>query len=78
MKTAKEVFEEMAVGLQTASRWIDIIEKAQKEAWNEAIEAAAENAKTKNTQVMINANSTNAYTVGGIEVDKQSILKLVR
>jgi hypothetical protein len=48
------------------------------EVWNEAIKAAAENAKTKNTQVMVNANSTTAYTVGGIEVDKDSILKLLK
>jgi hypothetical protein len=47
MKTPTEVFNKMAVGKQTASRWIKIIESAQKEAWNEAIELAAEKAKTK-------------------------------
>lgn len=41
MRTPIEIFNEMSVGTQTASRWIQIIESAQKEAWNEAVEAAA-------------------------------------
>lgn len=40
MKEPKEIFFEMSEGLQTASRYIEIIEQTQKEAWNEAIEAA--------------------------------------
>ena len=40
MKEPKEIFFEMSEGLQTASRCIEIIEQTQKEAWNEAVEAA--------------------------------------
>lgn len=47
MKSAKEVFNEMGVGLQTATRWIEIIEQAQTEAWNEAITEANKHAKAK-------------------------------
>lgn len=41
MKNPKDIFFEMSEGLQTASRWIEIIEQTQKEAWNEAVELAA-------------------------------------
>jgi hypothetical protein len=37
MRTAKQVFFEMSVGEQSASKWISDIRKAQKEAYNEAI-----------------------------------------
>lgn len=42
MKKAEEYFAEMSTGKQTASRWIEIIRKAQNDAYNSAIEEAAE------------------------------------
>lgn len=72
MRTAKDIFNEMAVGLQTASRWITIIEQAQTEAWNEAINAAAESAKTKD--IIERQNPMSIHQI----IDKQSILKLLK
>ena len=37
MRTGKEIFEEMCVGEQSATKWINDIEEALKEAYNEAL-----------------------------------------
>lgn len=75
MRTAEDIWNAF-IASESNEEDLQLFEDVQKEAWNAAIDAASESAKTKNTQVMVNANATNAYMVGGIEVDKESILKL--
>ena len=68
MKTPKEWFEEELSGEPlTQESVIEVLEMVQKEAWNEAIDKAAESAKLGNTE-------NGVYNV--LEVSKQSILKL--
>lgn len=75
MKKALEWFNEMAVGLQTATKWINIIEKVQKEAYNQAIDDAAKNAITCEDFEAYTGNTGSEYPAS-IIVDKESILKL--
>ena len=65
MKTAKDWFEEELSGEPlTQESVIEVLEMIQKEAWNEALDKAAENAE------LVECDPMEFY------VDKQSILKL--
>ncbi len=78
MRTSEELFKEIDNVELTKQEVIERLREFQDEAYNEAIRDAAKNAKTKNTQVVMYPNQTNSYTVGGIEVDKDSILNLLK
>ena len=65
MKTAKDWFEEELSGEPlTQESVIEVLERVQKEAWNEALDKAAESAE------LVECDPMEFY------VDKQSILKL--
>lgn len=66
MKTAKEWFEEELSGEPlTQESIIEVLERVQKEAWNEALDKAAES-----------ADVTDLGIEGNAVVDLNSILKL--
>jgi hypothetical protein len=66
MKTAKEWFEEELSGEPlTQESVIEVLERVQKEAWNEALDKAAES-----------ADVTDLGIEGNAVVDLNSILKL--
>jgi predicted transcriptional regulator YdeE len=71
MKTAESIHDDMYVK-HTAKGQIELIREAQDEAWNEAIEAAAERAEVKDVLERIAPDSNHQI------VDKQSILKLLK
>jgi hypothetical protein len=72
MKTPEKLFIEIDNIELTKQEVIERLREFQKEAWNEAIEDAATNAKTKNKRVI----ATNGYGFNIEEVDKDSILIL--
>ena len=57
---------------------LNIIEEIQKEAYNEAIRDAVENAFTRNIQIVRDEDNTNAWIDTVIGVDSDSILKLLK
>ena len=70
MKTPKEWFEEELSGEPlTQESVIEVLEMVQKEAWNEALDKAAESAEA------IEGWNT-GFSGNAASVDKQSILKL--
>ena len=70
MKTAKNWFEEELSGEPlTQESVIEVLEMVQKEAWNEALDKAAESAEA------IEGWNT-GFSGNAASVDKQSILKL--
>ena len=75
MLTAKEWFEEELSGEPlTQESVIEVLEMVQKEAWNEALDKAAENVNYIKESYIDKDNLWDyKYTT---EIDKQSILKL--
>ena len=81
MKTAKEWFEEELSGEPlTQESVIEVLERVQKEAWNEALDKAAESATVVHIDLVDNTEFDYTDVLVDSDVDirvsKDSILKL--
>jgi sorbitol-specific phosphotransferase system component IIC len=72
MKTPEEYLEELQSDDSLYMTTLEMIEEAQKDAYNQALEDASNNATAK----MPTINCAFCFWFEGVEVYKQSILKL--